>query len=293
MKMEKIFILLFFFKTISVLPALEKSDLGLTEENRSSELKKKNLILAKKWFLRKEFFRSETEFMRLNFISLNNKSRPLFWRSNLYLNRIKLVRGQNSEALVGYIALEPLANLLYSKELIQKDIYSQFQHDMALAYFFSGFYKKAGMRFDDLYKNKGFGSKKDPDRYRQMREVSLESNEYFLTGNGGYAREKRERWVSGLMSSILPGSGQVYNGAYRQGILSFLFVGLFSGISYLSYHNNQKITSYLTLYLALVFYGHNINSSLESADRYNESIANEKMRQFKLAITEKIDWWPR
>ena len=98
--------------------------------------------------------------------------------------------------MIGYIGLEPLVNLLYSKELIQKDIYRQFQSDMALAYFFNGFYKKAGMRFDDLYKNKGFGGKEDPDKYRQMREVSLESNEYFFGENMGYAQEKRERWVS-------------------------------------------------------------------------------------------------
>jgi hypothetical protein len=74
---------------------------------------------------------------------------------------------------------------------------------------------------------------------------------------------------SGLMSAIIPGSGQIYSGYYLNGIISFLSVAVSAAGGLYMYDKGHKGISYTLFFFSGLFYGGNIFSAYNSAERRN------------------------
>jgi len=78
--------------------------------------------------------------------------------------------------------------------------------------------------------------------------------------------------IAGVMSAILPGSGQIYAGRWRDGLISFLINGLFISAIAGAIDKDHDETAAILGFLELGFYSANIYNSLNDAHKYNQSI---------------------
>ena len=101
--------------------------------------------------------------------------------------------------------------------------------------------------------------------------------------------DKKSIFLSGFLSSLVPGSGQFYNGHIVDGIQAFSSVAILGFVTYASYQYENKITGryYLTPVSAIitsVFYVSNTYGSVRTASYHN--IKNKEY--FLDYIREKI-----
>lgn len=85
--------------------------------------------------------------------------------------------------------------------------------------------------------------------------------------------KRKSRILAGAMSTIIPGLGKIYAGKTKEGIASFMHVGVLGLITYDLYRKDKKINVFNTLSAVVfaVFYGGNIYGSVSCVDRvYNE-----------------------
>ncbi|MCL1833667.1 MAG: hypothetical protein FWG49_04110, partial [Leptospirales bacterium] len=73
---------------------------------------------------------------------------------------------------------------------------------------------------------------------------------------------------SAMMSAIIPGSGQIYSGYYIDGVISFLSVAATALGGYYMYDRNRGV-SYTLFFFSGLFYGGNIFSAYNSAEKRN------------------------
>ena len=84
--------------------------------------------------------------------------------------------------------------------------------------------------------------------------------------------------AAGFMSAIVPGSGQVYNGRYKDGFYSFLLNGLFIVGAYTAYNDeNYAVAGILTLF-EIGWYSGNIYSAVNGAHKYNRKVDEDFFR---------------
>lgn len=94
--------------------------------------------------------------------------------------------------------------------------------------------------------------------------------------------KKKSPIIAGIASSILPGSGKLYTGYKKDGIVSFLFVGLNSYLSYRGFKKRGVKSGFGWVYsfAGLSFYLGNIYGSYKSAKTRNKKLQkhlNEKL----------------
>ena len=96
--------------------------------------------------------------------------------------------------------------------------------------------------------------------------------------------------LAALMSSIIPGTGKVYSGYWKEGLMSFIFVAANSWQTYRRYDkygpNNAGVWVFGTL--AAGFYLGNIYGSIKSAKRYNKTRNDEIYNRAKGIIFSDI-----
>ena len=81
---------------------------------------------------------------------------------------------------------------------------------------------------------------------------------------------------STLMSAIIPGSGQIYSGYYINGIISFLSVAVSAACGLYMYDKGHKGISYTLFFFSGLFYGGNIFSAYNAAERRNNKILQDR-----------------
>ena len=94
---------------------------------------------------------------------------------------------------------------------------------------------------------------------------------------------KKNPILAGLASSFLPGSGKFYTGYKKDGIISFLFVGLNSYLSYRGFKKRGLKSGFGWVYsiAGLSFYLGNIHGSYKSAKTRNKKLQTD--------LNEKLD----
>ena len=109
--------------------------------------------------------------------------------------------------------------------------------------------------------------------FPKLKSVLLYRNTY----------KKKSPIISGIASSFLPGSGKLYTGYKKDGILSFLFVGLNSYLSYRGFKKRGLKSGFGWVYsfAGLSFYLGNIHGSYKSAKTRNEKLQKD--------LNEKLD----
>jgi hypothetical protein len=79
-------------------------------------------------------------------------------------------------------------------------------------------------------------------------------------------------WLGGTLSTLLPGLGQASQGRWRDGLISFITVGVFAGLSYMAFDGGERGTGYSLGTVALFFYTANIYGGYMAGYRRNELI---------------------
>jgi putative membrane protein insertion efficiency factor len=80
----------------------------------------------------------------------------------------------------------------------------------------------------------------------------------------------RSPTLSGIMSAILPGSGQVYCGRPGDAAAAFVLTGVFAAATWEAAEEELEIVAGLTAVVGLLFYIGNIYGAVNGAHRYNE-----------------------
>lgn len=79
----------------------------------------------------------------------------------------------------------------------------------------------------------------------------------------------RSPLLGGVMSTLIPGLGQIYSGQVQDGLSSFSMVVAFGAASYLSFKEDAEVPGYVMGALALSFYMGNVYGGFDSARTYN------------------------
>ena len=83
--------------------------------------------------------------------------------------------------------------------------------------------------------------------------------------------------TAAIMSAVIPGSGQIYAGGYRQGVTSFLLHGLIGYLTYRAVDDRRYFEAAAAIYTGFSrFYVGNIMSASSLAREHNQ----EKMEEF-------------
>ena len=84
-------------------------------------------------------------------------------------------------------------------------------------------------------------------------------------------------WASVMMSAVIPGSGKVYSGYWKDGLFSFIMVGLSTWQAWSGFNKKGIKSAYgwINGGLALAFYSGNIYGSIKAANQYNYNINHE------------------
>ncbi|MDD2323626.1 MAG: hypothetical protein EOL88_11320 [Bacteroidia bacterium] len=87
----------------------------------------------------------------------------------------------------------------------------------------------------------------------------------------------KKPWTSALLSAIFPGSGKAYCGYWKDGLFSFIMIGLSGWQAYSGFTKKgvSSVYGWINSSLALAFYSGNIYGSIKAAHQYNYTINHE------------------
>ena len=160
------------------------------------------------------------------------------------------------------LAIKKQAKILISKEIANRE-----KEEALLlggtAYLEQRDYKKA----EEFYLN----------LKKQSKSASIiqKSSGFINNLDTYYKQSQKTPWLSGIFSTIIPGSGQIYSEHYTDGIIAFFFNVVFISASLRLYKLEQRSdeSHYYSAALGLIglnFYFSNISSAVNSARRYNQ-----------------------
>lgn len=86
------------------------------------------------------------------------------------------------------------------------------------------------------------------------------------------AKHTKSIWLASLLSSAIPGAGQIYTDNTGDGISSFLVVAFFTGLTALAWQNSEKPTAWVFGISGLAFYAGNVYGAAKSAADYNSGL---------------------
>jgi len=178
--------------------------------------------------------------------SKTNERNHLFYSAVLYAGKSKLKDGNPSEArkIFSYISFEhaPDTSIIYetSKHLILSNLFLKDFNSARTAVDSSAFGRKERTNFIELIEM-------------------------------GEALPKKSMPLAAAMSTVIPGSGQIYAGRYIDGLVSFLFnaYNAYALVTLLR-KNESSSKLFVQVSISLPFYLGNIYGAALAAHKYNE-----------------------
>ena len=122
-------------------------------------------------------------------------------------------------------------------------------------------------RFDDAEKE--LGKVKEKSGEKEEAEVLLESLKQMK------GLELKSPLLAGLMSSVLPGAGQVYAGRKKDAIFSFLLNGLFTWGAVESFNRDIYVAGAILSFFEFGWYTGNIYNAVSDTHKYNRKIQDD------------------
>jgi len=87
--------------------------------------------------------------------------------------------------------------------------------------------------------------------------------------------------LAGILSAVLPGSGQIYAGRWRDGLVSFLVNGLFIGAITAAINTDHEETAAVLGFFELGFYTANIYNAVNDAHKENRRLWESQLHEFE------------
>ncbi len=97
----------------------------------------------------------------------------------------------------------------------------------------------------------------------------------------------KKPWLSGTLSAVLPGAGQLYNGRPWDGLISFGVNAAFGAATYFSFAAENIALGVVSALFTAGFYSGNIVNAVSDAKKINAE------RYLKFFDDLKLDYWPR
>lgn len=217
----------------------------------------------------KEYKKAAVEFERICFLdSADWQSKLLLLSSyrkdknyNLSINLYK-----NIEANVPYYKKNIFKNE-YNKSLFNYD-FKNFISDDTLGQSDSNFFyfKIPSLLLSNKWKLS--------EKY--FEKINFKTENTFAEYHKNYLNLKnikyKKPWFAAVSSAIIPGTGKVYTGKYKDGIMAFLFTGLSAYQSYRGYQSKGVKSGIFIIYSGITagFYLGNIYGSYKSAIQKNK-----------------------
>lgn len=88
-------------------------------------------------------------------------------------------------------------------------------------------------------------------------------------------------WLAAILSGILPGAGQMYNGYFGDGFSSFFIVSLFAGLSTLAFLEDEKLLGAVAAGTGFIFYGGSIYGAYNGSKAHNKDLRENYQQQLK------------
>lgn len=211
------------------------------------------------------------EFERLYFMSPNN----IFYATQI-LSAYQQA-GNNDKALVRYhFFVDTIKNSAsikkeYYKILIEKKHYNTVLNDLSTNVLYST-QQKNKLKLSALMLNKEYSKANKFATKTQLNDSIFN----FLIKDYSSLKTKSSL-LAALLSTTIPGSGKMYSKEWKDGIMSFIFVGGNVFQAYRGFKKSGIKSTYGWIYstIGFSFYLGNIYGSIQSAKHYNEHIYND------------------
>ncbi|QQS49832.1 MAG: hypothetical protein IPM71_09400 [Bacteroidota bacterium] len=94
--------------------------------------------------------------------------------------------------------------------------------------------------------------------------------------------------LSLIMSTVIPGSGKAYSGYWKDGLFSFLFIGVTAWQSYRGFSKSgtQSVYGWLMGGISLSFYTGNLYGSYKSANKTNHNLDHQILDSFEKSFLD-------
>jgi len=251
-------------------------------------------------FSEQDFFRAITEYKKLFYYSkdMDTKNECLLKISKAYLKSNKFKSSiRYSSALINQPNLS-VQQISKANNVIGLSYYGLKVLSMAEDYFrktdnsdttgFSLFYlasidvekyryKDASLKYFNIYQNYPKS---------EVAELSKQLSNDVLKG---YEVKSKNSYLTALLSTIIPGSGQIYCNHYYDGIQAFLYVSTFVFATYASYKydnkfNNNYVNTYIAISITSLFHIGNIIGAQRTASYYNLKHKQKFLNQIRKKV---------
>ena len=138
-----------------------------------------------------------------------------------------------------------------------------------------------------LMQNKWEEARTLSESYFQSNDKTLKLNDLYNISLNGTQIKYKNTYCAALFSGIVPGSGKVYAGQWKDGIFAFITVGSLSYLTYLLIKDKGlNVGSIISGSVALSFYSANIWGSYKSAKKYNHKVNKDLTKDIKKMLVE-------
>jgi tetratricopeptide (TPR) repeat protein len=111
---------------------------------------------------------------------------------------------------------------------------------------------------------------KEADQFTTAMNGHLNKSLTEITSQG-LALKKKSPALAGLFSAVLPGSGKVYSGRWKDGVISFLMTSTSAFVAVRGFNKNpNSFYPWAMGTMAVVYYSGNIYGSAQAALKYNK-----------------------
>lgn len=97
-----------------------------------------------------------------------------------------------------------------------------------------------------------------------------------------FALPRKSPLKAGVLSAVLPGAGQVYNGHYSDAFWAFALNAIFIGGSYAAFDNDEDVLGVFLVFMETTWYSGNIYNAVNGARQFNRQQQERFMRNLKI-----------
>lgn len=265
-----------------IISILFLSGLTLFAGKGDNEFISKQKSFIKEQFVQKKYFDCISETRKL----ITYDSNPENYNDYIYFIESNYFLGEQYKSVIYYITEKEQKGLYYRETVL-----------LSQAYLKLGLYSKSintiqvinYQDIDPVYRYNLLLRKVEPFVYTAEYEKAIkeiEKSKKFLSFNRQqkllYEQVDKFREInfksaalSITLSTLFPGTGQIYSGRYLDGILSFLGIFAAAAGACLFYDNNKKGLSYTMIFFSAIFYTGNIYGAYNCARTTNMRLHQE------------------